>query len=35
MKWLAAAVGATIVGVGAIIAANREDITRYIRMPQM
>ncbi len=41
MKWLAAAVTvtvtvtATVVGVGALIAANRQDITRYIRMRQM
>ena len=32
MKWLTAAVAASVVGIGVIIAINRQDITRYLRI---
>jgi hypothetical protein len=35
MRWLTAAVTAGVLGIGVIIAINREDIARYIQMRQM
>jgi hypothetical protein len=35
MKWLKAAMTATVVGVGALVIINKDDIARYIKMRQM
>jgi hypothetical protein len=35
MKWLTAAMTAAVLGVGAVIVINKDDIARYIKMRQM
>jgi hypothetical protein len=35
MKWLTTLLMLSVVGLGAAVVANRDDIMRYIRMRQM